>query len=288
MIQAPLLVRSVLYVPGSNPKALAKAPSLGADALILDLEDSVAPGAKIAARSAILEALRQRDAARRPLHTVRINGLASPWWQEDLEAILPGRPDAVVIPKVEDPAEINAVTAVIARHLTDPVPVWPMIESPRGVLQASVLAAQPGVAALVMGTSDLGKELRVHPAPGRPGLQAALQWTILAARAAGAAVVDGVFLDLGDGEGFLSQCREGAILGFDGKSVIHPSQIQPANRTFLPGPEALAQARRILEAWQNASAQGDEICLLDGRLVERLHAQEAERIVALCKIAENE
>lgn len=286
------LARSVLYVPGSNPRALAKASTLGADALILDLEDSVAPGAKAEARHAIRHLLDQR-AIPRPRLTVRINGPTTSAWRDDLEITLPGRPDAMVLPKVESLAEVEEVAAAMAAledrlKLEAPTPLWAMIESPLGVLHAPAIAGHPRVVALVMGTSDLGKALRVRPAPGRPALQTALQSVVLAARAENIAVLDGVFLDLKDGEGFATQCREGAAMGFDGKTIIHPAQIEPANRAFLPTPDERADAVRILDAWRAAADRGEEICLLDGRLVERLHAQEAERIVTLCNIVENQ
>lgn len=281
----PLLLRSVLYVPGSNAKVLAKAPGLGADALILDLEDSVAPEAKVLARELVASHLRAPGHGA-PFTTVRLNALTSGLWQEDLAVVLPARPDALVIPKVERAEELAPLLDALERMDAPGVPIMPMIESPRGVLNALAIASQPRVAALVMGTSDLAKAIKPRfSGPRREPLHTALHLVILAARAAEVAVIDGVFLDIKDPDGFAEQCREGAEMGFDGKTVIHPNQVALANQAFLPSEHEVAQARRILEAWQAARQQGEEICVVDGRLVERLHASEAERLLAIAQQA---
>lgn len=282
MVATTPLLRSVLYTPGSNPRLLAKAPRTGADALILDLEDAVAPEAKALAREQVLEVLRNTDGE--ILRTVRINGLQTSWWREDVTTVLPGRPDAITVAKVEHPEALVSLHDYLA-HLERGVsrlattPLWAMIETPKGVIHAYAIASHPRVTALVMGTSDLAKALRLPRAKERYALHHALQQTILAARAARVLVLDGVFTDLTDAEGFAEQCREGARLGFDGKTLIHPSQVEPANLAFLPGEDEVAKARRIIAHWQQASALGEELCVVDGHLIERLHAQEAARLL---------
>ncbi|MBF0177926.1 MAG: CoA ester lyase [Magnetococcales bacterium] len=284
-IASPLL-RSVLYVPGSNTKALAKAPGLGADALILDLEDSVAPEAKVAARGHTLEFLRQVD-GKSLFRTVRINGIQTDLWRDDVTAVFPGSPEAITVPKVdrvEDLTDLDLLLGQLEKGRA-PCPVWAMIESPLGVIHAHAIARHPRVACLVLGTSDLGEALGVESTPEREPLQYALQQVILAARAAGVAVIDGVFLNLKDPDGMVAQCRQGVRLGFDGKTVIHPSQVVVANQAFMPAPAAVERARRLVAAWQAARDQGEEICLLDGRLIERLHVRQAQRLLDLAERA---
>ncbi|MBF0425465.1 MAG: CoA ester lyase [Magnetococcales bacterium] len=280
------LLRSVLYVPGSNTKALAKAPGLGADALILDLEDSVAPEAKVAARGHILEALRQID-HQTLFRTVRINGMQTDLWRDDVTTVFPGLPDAITVPKVDHVDDL----AELARLLDQleggqaPCPIWAMIESPLGVLNAFAIAAHPRVSCLVLGTSDLGEALGVEATPERESLQYALQHCVLAARAAGVAIIDGVFLNLKDADGMTAQCRQGVRLGFDGKTVIHPNQVVAANTAFMPAAAAIERAQRLVAAWQAARDRGEEICLLDGRLIERLHVRQAQRLLDLAQRA---
>lgn len=274
-----LLLRSVLYVPGSNLKTLTKAPTLGADALLLDLEDSVAPEAKASARLNVLATLQQTANQDQFLRIVRLNSTQTQLWQEDLETILPGRPDALAIPKTDATDDLTGPDERLGQ-LGSSCPLWAMIESPLGVVNSFAIAKHPRVACLVMGTSDLTRAMNVPSHPNRLGLRFALQQTILAARAAGVQVLDGVFLNLSDSEGFLAECQDGLQLGFDGKTVIHPRQIEPANRLFLPTDEEVKQAWKILNAWQTARNQGEEICVLDGRLVERLHANQATQRIA--------
>ncbi|MBF0427500.1 MAG: CoA ester lyase [Magnetococcales bacterium] len=274
------LLRSILYVPGSNLKTLAKAPTLKADGLILDLEDSVAPEAKIQARQNVVETLRQTASGNRCLRVVRINGMQSDLWSDDLEAILPGKPDAVAISKIESPNDLDILTEKIS------CPVWAMIESPLGVLNAFAIASHPCVTCLVMGSSDLTRAMKIPGDPERIGLRLVLQQTILAARAAGIPVLDGVFVNIQDTDGFINECRGGALLGFDGKTIIHPRQIEPANRIFLPNADEVEQAQRIVNAWNAARNQGEEICVVDGRLVERLHADQAAQRLAKWEMAQ--
>lgn len=283
----PHLLRSVLYVPGSNPKTLSKAPTLPADGLILDLEDSVAPEAKPQARHTILDTLRSTRAGYAGVRVVRINGIHTDLWRDDLAVVLPGRPDAIALSKVESPDALDQLAA--AMRALDPesdCELWPMIESPLGVLRAHAIACHPMVSTLVMGTSDLGRALGIPGDPERIGLRHALQQTLLAARAAGRRILDGVYVNIRDPEGFLAECHDGARLGFDGKTVIHPAQIEPANQAFLPSDAEAETARRILDAWNAARARGEEICVVDGRLVERLHADQASQRLARWRMAQ--
>jgi citrate lyase beta subunit len=281
------LLRTALYIPGNNVRALAKGPTLPADALILDLEDSVIPSEKIVARERVRTTLEETRGSMR-LRTVRINGLSTPLWEADLRHILPGSPDALVVPKVPDAAALIPLCDRLdqwaggGRSDVQRVELWPMIETPEGVLNAATIARHARVACLVAGSSDLAKGLGLRSVPVRRlSLLTALQQLVLAARAAGVQVLDGVFLDIQDAAGFAEQCQEGAEWGFDGKTVIHPKQLDIANQIFLPSDAELRWAERILTAWRAAQEAGHEICLVDGRLVERLHAQQAERLIAL-------
>lgn len=274
--------RSVLYVPGSNAKALAKARTLPCDGLILDLEDSVAPEAKAAAREAVVAALAEGGFSPREV-LVRVNARATEWFEADVSALARSGADGLVLPKAESPSDVFATASLLARSGAPPgTPLWLTIETPRGVLAADALAAaHPDVAGLVAGTSDLAKELRARHVPGREPLLFSLSAIVLAARAHGLAALDGVHLDLDDESGFAAACRQGRDLGFDGKTLIHPRTIEAANRLFAPDVEEVAAARRLLAAWRTARAEGRGVTVLDGRLVEGLHAREAGRLVAL-------
>jgi citrate lyase subunit beta/citryl-CoA lyase len=265
--------RSVLFVPGSNPKMLEKARHLPCDVVVLDLEDSVAPDAKAAARDAVCAAIKSYGARE---VVVRVNALASSYGPADLEAVRAAAPDAVLLPKVESAADIHA-----AKGLR---PIWAMIETPLGVLNVAAIAAS-GIACLAMGTNDLLKAMRAQSLPDRRNLWPALSAAVLAARAHGASVIDGTFNDLADDAGFAESCAQGRAFGFDGKTLIHPGQIESCNRIFAPSPEDIAQARRILEAF--AKNPGKGAIALDGRMVERLHAEEATRILALANAIES-
>ena len=274
--------RSVLYMPGSNARALEKAKSLPADALILDLEDAVAPDAKEAARAQVAAAVKVGGYAPREV-IIRVNALASAWGHADLAAAATAGADGVLLPKVESADAVRQALAVLEAAGAPPdLALWCMLETPRGTLQAAAIAAaSPRLGGLVMGTSDLAKELHAAHTPLRLPLLTALGLCLLAARAEGLAILDGVFLDLQDEAGFEAACRQGAELGFDGKTLIHPKQIAPANRTFAPDAAAVASARRIIEAHQAARARGQGVVLVDGRLVEELHVVEARRQVQL-------
>ena len=273
--------RSVLYMPGANSRALDKARTLPADGLILDLEDAVAPDAKAAARGQVCAALRAGGYGARET-ILRVNGLATPWGHADLVAAAGAGADAVLRPKVESADAIRQALAVLDQAGAPPdLALWCMMETPRAMLQATEMAAaSPRVAALVMGTSDLASELHAAHTPLRLPLLTALGLCLLAARACDLAILDGVFLDLQDEAGFEAACRQGRELGFDGKTLIHPRQIEPANRMFAPSAEELARARRIIAAHDEALREGKGVVVVDGRLVENLHVAEARREVA--------
>ncbi len=274
--------RSVLYVPGSNARAVEKARGLPADAIILDLEDAVAPAAKEEARRTVGAALAAGGFGHREV-ALRVNGPATPWGADDLAFAARAGADAVVLPKVEFPGEVrDAEEALVAAGAPPALALWCMIETPRGVLAAPAIAgATPRLAALVMGTSDLVKDLGARHTPGRAEVLVALGTVLLAARAHGLAALDGVHLDLADDAGFEAACRQGRDLGFDGKTLIHPRTIDAANRLFAPAPDELAGARRVIEAHAEAERAGSGVVVVDGRLVEALHVEEARRTVAL-------
>ncbi len=274
--------RSVLYVPGSNGRALAKARQLPADALILDLEDAVAPSAKVAAREQVVAELSRGGFPPREV-AIRVNGADSPWGDDDLAAAARSGAHAVVLPKVERPEAVRSADVRLADlGAPESMALWCMVETPFGVLRAAEIAASsPRLAVLVMGTSDLVKDLRAESTRERHEVATALGLCLLAARAYGLAILDGVHLDLDDEAGFEAACRQGRQLGFDGKTLIHPKTIEAANRVFAPAPDQVAHARRVIEAHAEALAAGRGVVVVDGRLVEGLHVDMARRIVAL-------
>ena len=267
-------LRSVLYVPADKPRAMEKAAGLDADAVIFDLEDAVAPDAKDGARDALAEAL-DRDWGRK-LRLLRVNGADTGWHGADMALAADLRPDAVLLPKVGK----SGAVACAAGTLPEDVALWAMIETPAGVLTAPEIAAAPRMGGLVMGTNDLAKELRTR---GRPALSHALQHTVLAARAAGIAAIDGVCNAFRDEDALRAECAEGRALGFDGKSLIHPAQIAAANEVFGPSAEEVDLARRQIEVFEAAEAEGKGIAVLDGRIVENLHVAEARRVMAMAE-----
>jgi citrate lyase subunit beta / citryl-CoA lyase len=279
--------RSVLFMPGSNARAMEKARSLPADAVIFDLEDAVAPDAKSEARRQAIAAVRAGGYGRREV-VVRVNALGTPWGHADLAAAATSGADAVLLPKVESPESVHEALGVLAAHAVPPgLALWCMLETPRGVLNApAIAAASPSVGALVMGTSDLTKDLHARHTPDRLPLVTSLGLCVLAARAAGVAALDGVHLDLDDDGGFERTCRQAADLGFDGKTLIHPKTIAKANEVFAPTATDVAWARRAMAAHADAAAQGRGVAVLDGRLIENLHVEEARRIVALADAIE--
>ena len=276
--------RSVLYMPGSNARALEKGRSLPADGLILDLEDAVAPDAKELARGQVCEAVAAGGYGRREL-VIRTNGLDSPWGPDDIAAAATSGADAVLLPKVESARMVaDAIAALSAAGAPDTLDIWCMMETPKGMLRADEVAgADPRVACLVMGTSDLAKDLHAAHTRERLPMLTSLGLCLLAARAHGVAILDGVHLDLADDEGFVYSCRQGVELGFDGKTLIHPKTIAAANQAFAPSDDEIAWSRKIIDAHAEAAAAGKGIVLVDGRLIENLHVEAARRQVALAE-----
>lgn len=274
--------RSVLYMPGANARALDKARTLDADALILDLEDAVAPDAKDQAREQVANALREGGYGRREC-VVRVNALDTPWGLDDVRAVAQAGAHAVLLPKVESPAQLAALAqALDAAGAPADLPLWAMAETPLGFLRMDAIAGgHPRLAAIVVGTSDLVKDLHARHTPARDETLLARSLAVMAARAHGLAALDGVHLDLNDDTGFADACRQGRDQGFDGKTLIHPRQIAAANAAFAPTADELASARKRLDAWRAAQAAGKGVAVVDGALVENLHAQEAERVLAL-------
>ncbi|MEX2518445.1 MAG: CoA ester lyase [Paracoccaceae bacterium] len=271
--------RSVLYMPGSRARALEKARALPADALILDLEDAVTPDEKTAARALVEEAVLAGGYGAREV-IVRVNGLDTAWGAADIAAAAAAGPDAILIPKVESPAMIHAVAALIAAA-PDRTAIWAMMETPRGFLSAaSIAAAHPRLAALVMGTNDLVKELRAEHVPGRAPVAAALGLAMLAARAEGLACLDGVCNAFRDADLLRAECEAGRAMGFDGKTLIHPGQIAIANEVFGPSEAALEEAQAHLAAYEAAAAKGGGVAVVNGRIVENLHVEAAKRMIA--------
>jgi citrate lyase subunit beta/citryl-CoA lyase len=274
--------RSVLYMPGSNARALEKARTLPADALILDLEDAVAPEAKDTARAQVCEAVKAKGFGRREV-VVRINALSTPWGAKDLLAAAAAGPDAILLPKISTPEELRAVEQRLA-GINPALALWAMVETPLAVLNIAALAGAGGrLVCLVMGTNDLVKEMRGVHTEDRLNLAAALGLTVLAARAHGLSVVDGVYNDIANSEGFAASCAQGRSFGFDGKTLIHPSQIAPCNTAFAPSPEEVETARKIVAAFELPQNKGKGAIALDGRMVERLHAASAKRTLALAQ-----
>jgi citrate lyase subunit beta/citryl-CoA lyase len=273
--------RSVLYMPGSNPRALEKARALAADALILDLEDAVAPDAKAQARDLVAATVQGGGYGNREL-VVRTNGLDTAWGRDDVIAAARAAPDAILLPKVESAAQVQEAAALIEAHGAAKTAIWCMMETPKGMLHAEAIAsASPRLACFVMGTNDLAKDLNARHTPMRLPMITALGLCLLAARAYGLAIIDGVFMDVKDEAGLAASCQQGVELGFDGKTLIHPAQLEAANRAFAPSDADVDHARRVVAAFAAARAEGKGVVLLDGKLIENLHVVAAERLLAL-------
>jgi citrate lyase subunit beta / citryl-CoA lyase len=281
---APIPRRSVLYMPGSNARALEKARGLAADGLIFDLEDAVAPDAKAAARTTISQAVAAGGYGKRELF-LRVNALTTEWGYADLVAAAGMGVDAVLLPKVESADAVRQAESLLAAHgAPEGLALWCMMETPRGMLHAEEIAGSSRrVGGLVMGTSDLAKDLHAQHTRDRLPMITALGLCLLAARAYGKAILDGVHLDLADDEGFAESCRQGRELGFDGKTLIHPKTIAAANAAFAPSPGEVAWSRRIIAAHEEAATSGRGVVLVEGKLIENLHVAEAQRLVALAE-----
>ncbi|MBM4196842.1 MAG: CoA ester lyase [Gammaproteobacteria bacterium] len=279
--QPPRARRSALYLPASNARAVEKARSLAADAVILDLEDAVLPESKLAARAAAVAAVDAGGFGRREV-VIRVNGLDTAWGADDLAAVARSAATAVLIPKVASAAGLAQAVARLDAAGGGRIDVWAMAELPAAVLALdAIAAANPRLRVVAMGTADLCKAMRVPADPDRSALLPALALCLLAARARGLDILDGVHTDLRDTTGYRSACEQGKALGFDGKTLIHPSQIPVANEVFGVSAEAAAEAARLIAVWEAAAADGRGIALLDGRMVEGLHAEEARRVLAL-------
>jgi citrate lyase subunit beta/citryl-CoA lyase len=274
--------RSVLYMPGANTRALEKARSLPADALIFDLEDAVAPEAKEAARTNVVLAAESKAYGKREI-VIRCNGLGTPWGEADIAAIAQSGADAILVPKVESAAQVTHVVSMLdTAGAPSTMAVWAMMETPKGMLRAEEIAgAHPRLGLFVMGTNDLVKDMRARHTPMRLPMITALGIGMLAARAYGLAILDGVYNDIQDAEGFRAVCQQGLEMGFDGKTLIHPSQVEPCNEIFAPTAAELEMAGKIVAAFKAAQAEGKGVVTVDGRMIENLHVEQAERALAL-------
>lgn len=280
--------RSVLYMPGSNSRALEKAKGLAADTLVLDLEDAVAPDQKISARNQVVEAVKAGGYGYREM-VIRVNGLDTQWAEEDILAVAKAPVAAVCVPKVESAEQVLRVVELLNQGgAPESVTVWAMIETPKGVVNVQAIAAShPRLSLLMMGTSDLAKEMRLPHTPDRIGFIAALSECVLAARLNGLDALDGVHLDLKDQDSLRLVCEQGRNLGFDGKTLIHPNQIDVTNEIFGPKADEVERAGRIIEAFTQAESEGKGVVVVDGKLVENLHVEEAKRTLAIAEAIEN-
>jgi citrate lyase subunit beta/citryl-CoA lyase len=281
-LEAPRARRSALYMPGSNARALEKAKTIAADALILDLEDAVAPDAKEAARENVCAAVTSGEYGEREL-TIRVNGIGTAWHAADLAAAAAAGPAAVVVPKVNSVEDVLTVASGLEG--TD-VSIWAMIETPVAIADvAAIASASPRLTVLVMGTNDLVAELHATHVPGRAPILTALSQSVLAARAAGIVILDGVFNDVSDDAGFAEECLQGKAFGFDGKTLIHPKQVEPCNVAFSPSEAEIDHAHRVIAAFEEALAKGHGVVTVDGKMIENLHVATARRILALAGAA---
>ena len=280
--------RSVLYMPGSNARALEKAKTLPVDGVILDLEDSVAPDAKEAARSQVAEIVKGGGFGHREVF-IRINAVDTPWHAEDMAAAAQAAPDAILLPKVSNPETVDMIgRRLLDMHTPAKTRVWAMIETPLAIFNILAIAAQARdsesrLTGFVMGTNDLAKDTRARLVPGRAPMLPWLTTCIAAARIYGIDILDGVYNDIGNTEGFVAECRQGVECGFDGKTLIHPNQIEPCNKAFSPSPDEVAWARKTIAAFDLPENKSKGVVSIDGRMVERLHADMARRTVAIAE-----
>jgi citrate lyase subunit beta/citryl-CoA lyase len=280
--------RSVLYMPGSNARALEKAKTLAVDGVILDLEDSIAPDAKETARQQVANAVKAGGFGSREVF-IRVNGVDTPWHAEDLSAAAHAAPDAILVPKVSTADTLELVgRRLLDMHIDQKTRVWAMIETPLAIFNILSIAAEARdsearLAGLIMGTNDLAKDTRARLVPGRAPMLGWLSLCVAAARIHGIDIIDGVYNDLADEKGFAAECAQGAELGFDGKTLVHPNQIAPCNKAFSPSANEVAQARKLMEAFERPENKDKGVVSLDGRMVERLHADMARRTVMIAE-----
>lgn len=278
--------RSCLYMPGANAKALEKAKTLAADVLILDLEDSVAPESKELAREQVTAAVKAGGYGKREI-VIRVNGLSTPWGKDDIAAACAAKPNGILVPKVESGAQVRELDAELTvAGLGKDALLWANIETPRAILNITDIAAaskDTRLACFVMGLNDLAKETRALQRPGRAAFQTALAMGVMAARAEGLVAIDGVFNDIADAAGFDAECRQALEFGYDGKTLIHPSQIDGANTVFAPSAEEVARARAVIAAFALPENAGKGVIKVDGKMTELLHMHEAQRVVAVAE-----
>ncbi len=276
--------RSVLYMPGSNARALEKARSIPADALILDLEDAVAPDAKTEARAQVCDAVKQGGYGKREI-IIRVNALSTEWGAADIEAAVAAGPDAILVPKISSAEDVRAASALLDKAgAGEGLQLWAMMETPLAMLQAQAIAAtasETRMTVWVMGTNDIAKELRCAHTPDRLPMVTSLGLCMLAARAYGITILDGVYNDIKDESGFAAICEQGRDLGLDGKTLIHPSQVGPCNTIFSPDVDEVAFSRQVIEAFKLPENAGKGVIKVDGKMVELLHAEIAERVVSI-------
>jgi citrate lyase subunit beta/citryl-CoA lyase len=275
-------LRSVLYMPSSNERALEKAKSIPCDGLILDLEDAVAPDAKVSAREAACAAVASGEYGRRTV-TIRVNSLGTEWHDDDVRAAAQAGPAAIVVPKVSSAEEVrDLVDAIEEAGAPDHTLLWAMIETPVAILDALAIAkASERLGCFVIGTNDLVKELYAEHVPGRAPILPSLHTALLAARAAGISIVDGVYNDVKDTDGFLAECEQGRQMGFDGKTLIHPGQVEGANAAFAPSEQAVEDARGLIQAFEDG--QGSGVVTYNGRMIENLHVESARRVLSIAE-----
>ena len=280
--------RSVLYMPGSNARALEKAKTLAADGVILDLEDAVAPDAKVAARDQVAAAVKAGGFGPREVF-IRTNGIDTPWFADDLTAAMAAAPDAILIPKVSDPNQLELIGArLLSTHTDHRTRIWAMIETPTAIFNVRAIAAaakdsETRLGGFVLGLNDLSKETRARQVPGRAPMVAWITTCMLAAREFGIDILDGVYNDIANTQGFNDECMQARDFGFDGKTLIHPSQIEPCNAVFSPSAEDVTQARKMIAAFDMPENKDKGVVQIDGRMVERMHAEMARRTVAIAE-----
>jgi len=283
--------RSVLYMPGSNARALEKARTLAADGVILDLEDAVAPDAKAAAREQVVTSVKAGGFGSREVF-IRTNGFDTPWFADDLTAAAAAAPDAILIPKISSGEQLELIAQrLLSMHADRRVRIWAMIETPAAIFNVRQIAAaardaETRLTGFVMGTNDLAKETRARAVPGRAPMAASLTTCVLAAREHGMDILDGVYNDIANAEGFVAECTQARDFGFDGKTLIHPNQIEPCNAVFSPTTDEVVQARRMIAAFDLPENRDKGVVQIDGRMVERMHAEMARRTVAIAEALE--
>ena len=283
--------RSVLYMPGSNARAIEKAKTLPVDSVILDLEDAVAPDAKAAARDQVVAAVKAGGFGAREVF-IRTNGFDTPWFSDDLTAAAAAAPDAILIPKISTGEQLQLIAQrLLSMHSDRKVRIWAMIETPAAIfnvreIAAAAIDAETRLTGFVLGTNDLAKETRAKILPGRAPMLPWLATCLLAAREYGIDVLDGVFNDIANAQGFAEECAQARDMGFDGKTLIHPNQIEPCNAAFSPTADEVASARKMIAAFGLAENKDKGVVQIDGRMVERMHAEMAQRTVAIADAIE--